>query len=147
MPPHRTQMNNLSSALVSDPSPTAAAIDDAARWARQSLTVATSSRKEADKTRGGRSVPLPEREDHECEMVAVVGAFNLGRLSEVSCRRSGGGLSADVGMLMEGVNGLGTQLAKDRKSAKAWFEKALQQSVRIGSREGVEQARDALRRL
>lgn len=81
-------MNNLSSALVSDPSPNAAAIDQASRWARQALLVANQCRKEADQARKGAVVPLAEREEGECEAVAVVGTYNLGKLAEVSRAQS-----------------------------------------------------------
>lgn len=77
-------MNNLSSALVADPSPNASAIDQASRWARQALLVANQCRKEADQARKGAVVPLAEREEQECEAVAIVGAYNLGKLAEVS---------------------------------------------------------------
>ncbi len=77
-------MNNLSSALVADPSPSAAQIDQASRWARQALLVANQCRKEADQARKGAVVPLAEREEGECEAVAVVGTYNLGKLAEVS---------------------------------------------------------------
>lgn len=77
-------MNNLSNAIVSAASPSATAIDESARWARQSLTVANGVRKEAEKARAGKVVPLLEREEAECEMVAIVGSYNLGKLSEVS---------------------------------------------------------------
>lgn len=77
-------MNNLSSTLVSAPSPSAEAIDQASRWARQALSVSNQCRKEADKARSAKVVPLAEREEQECELVAVVGSYNLGKLSEVS---------------------------------------------------------------
>lgn len=77
-------MNNLSSALVQSPSPTAANIDQASRWARQALTVAAQCRQEGDLNRKGVQVALADREEVECEMVAVVGTYNLGKLSEVS---------------------------------------------------------------
>lgn len=76
-------MNNLSSSFVTAPSPSASAIDQASRWARQALLVSAQCRKEADKSRKGAVVPLDEREDAECEMTAAVAAFNLGKLSEV----------------------------------------------------------------
>lgn len=65
-------------------------------------------------------MPLAEQEEAECQLVAVVGAYNLGKLSELS---------------------------KDKKSAKAWFEKSRNQAARIGSREGVERSLEAIRRL
>ncbi|KAM0749685.1 hypothetical protein T439DRAFT_348509 [Meredithblackwellia eburnea MCA 4105] len=115
-----TLMNNLSSSYVTAPSPNAAEIEQASRWARQALTVSVECRKEADRIRKGVNVPLSEREDQECEMVAAVASFNLGKLSE---------------------------LAGDKKSARAWFEKSSKQSLRIGMREGVLQSTEALRRL
>lgn len=76
-------MNNLSSALVAAPSPSQQAIEASARWARQSLTIANGCRKEADAQRGGKDVPLVEREERECELTAIVSSYNLGKLSEV----------------------------------------------------------------
>lgn len=80
------QMNNLSSALVAAPSPSQQAIEASARWARQSLTIANGCRKEADAKRGGKDVPLVEREERECELTAIVSSYNLGKLSEVRFR-------------------------------------------------------------
>lgn len=77
-------MNNLSTALVSSASPNKAAIDAAARWARQALTVSTQCRKEADTARKGIEINLGLKDEAECEMVAIVGSYNLGKLSEVS---------------------------------------------------------------
>ena len=77
-------MNNLSSVLVSAPSPSAKSIEDAVRWSGQALTVAGRAKKEAEAARKGKAVPLAEREESECDLVAVVGSYNLGKLSEVS---------------------------------------------------------------
>lgn len=80
-----TVMNNLSSSYVLDASPSAEAIDAASRWARQALTVANACRKEAEKKRNAtssQSTEFSQREDRECELVAVVGAYNLGKLAE-----------------------------------------------------------------
>ncbi|KAL8287395.1 hypothetical protein RQP46_003253 [Phenoliferia psychrophenolica] len=95
-----TLMNNLSSTFVTAPSPNAPAIEQASRWARQALLVSAQCRKEADKSRKGATVALEDREDVECEMVAAVSCYNLGKLSELS---------------------------GDKKSAKAWFEKSAKQ--------------------
>lgn len=46
--------------------------------------MANQCRKEADQARKGAVVPLAEREEGECEAVAVVGTYNLGKLAEVS---------------------------------------------------------------
>lgn len=108
-------MNNLSSALVSTPSPSITQIDSAARWSRQSLTVANGVRKDKE----AKKVSADD-DDSECEMVALVGAFNLGKLCE---------------------------LQGDKSSAKKWFEKSLRQGTRLGSVEGVERCKEALRRL
>lgn len=113
-------MNNLSSALVSDSSPSADAIKQASQWARQALLISSQCRKEADVARQGKVVPLVDREDAECEAVAIVGAYNLGKLAE---------------------------LAGDVRSARLWLEKSGEQAKRVGSREGVAQAQDALKRL
>jgi len=78
-----TLMNNLSSALVAAPSPSANEIDQASRWARQALLVSGQCRKEADQARKGAVVALAEREEQECEAVAIVGTYNLGKLAEV----------------------------------------------------------------
>lgn len=78
-------MNNLSSALVASPSPSAPEIQAAARWAHNALHVAGACRKEAGAARGGKEVPLGEREEKECELTAIVSAYNLGKLSEVRC--------------------------------------------------------------
>jgi hypothetical protein len=77
-------MNNLSSVLVSAPSPSAKSIEEALRWSAQALTVSSKTRKDAEAARKGKVVPLAEREDAECELVAVVSTYNLGKLSEVS---------------------------------------------------------------
>lgn len=76
-------MNNLSSVLVSAASPTAKDIEGAVRWSGQALTVAGRAKKDAEAARKGKVVPLAEREEAECDLVAVVGAYNLGKLSEV----------------------------------------------------------------
>lgn len=113
-------MNNLSSSFVTAPSPTAGAIEQASRWARQALSVSGQCRKEADAARKGVNVPLADREDGECEMVAAVATYNLGMLSELS---------------------------GDKVSAKAWFTKSAKQSSRIGMKDGVLQSLDAIRRM
>ncbi|SCZ98776.1 BZ3500_MvSof-1268-A1-R1_Chr3-1g05612 [Microbotryum saponariae] len=115
-----TLMNNLASAFVQDPSPSVASIDSASRWARQSLAVAHGVRTEMIGKRGGNEVAVKDREEVECELVALVGAYNLGKLAE---------------------------LAKDKDSARKWFEKSRAQAVRIGSRDGLEQSSEAIRRL
>ncbi|KAI5480916.1 hypothetical protein MNV49_006725 [Pseudohyphozyma bogoriensis] len=113
LPPVPTQchaatiMNNLSSTYI--PASGKASpkdIDAASRWARQALSVAYGCRKEVDKL---KQVPA-EREDGECDRVAVVGAYNLGKLSE---------------------------MAGDKESAKAWFEKSRKQAMRTGFVEGA----------
>lgn len=82
-------MNNLSSALVSAASPSAAQIQASAGWSRQALIVSNGCRSEAVKTRkkrdgaGAHEVPLAEREERECELTAIVASYNLGKLSEV----------------------------------------------------------------
>lgn len=76
-------MNNLSSSLVSASKPSPEAINQAARWARQAITVSTQCRRDAEAKNLGKAIPLADREDAECEMVAVVGSYNLGALSEV----------------------------------------------------------------
>lgn len=78
-------MNNLSSALVSSPSPTPDSINQASRWARQAITVSTQCKREGETARLGKRevIPILEREEGECEMVAVVASFNLGALAEV----------------------------------------------------------------
>ncbi|SGY48353.1 BQ5605_C001g00644 [Microbotryum silenes-dioicae] len=115
-----TLMNNLASAFVQEPSPSVASIDSASRWARQSLAVAHGVRTEMIGKRGGNEVAAKDREEVECELVALVGAYNLGKLAE---------------------------LAKDKDSARKWFEKSRAQAVRIGSRDGLEQSLEAIRRL
>lgn len=47
------------------------------------MTVAGRAKKEAEAARKGKMVPLGEREEAECDLVAVVGSYNLGKLSEV----------------------------------------------------------------
>lgn len=79
-----TLMNNLSSVLVSAPSPSAKSIEEALRWSAQALTVSSKTRKEAEAARKGTVIPLAQREEAECELVAVVSTYNLGKLSEVS---------------------------------------------------------------
>lgn len=113
-------MNNLSSALVSDASPSASSIKQASQWARQALLISSQCRKEADQARKGKVEALADRSDAECEAVAIVGAYNLGKLAE---------------------------LAGDARSARLWLEKSAEQAKRVGSREGVAQAQDAIRRL
>lgn len=113
-------MNNLSSALVSAPSPSADAIDQASRWARQALLVSGQCRKEADLARKGKVVALADREDQECDAVAIVGSYNLGKLAE---------------------------LAGDLDAARGWFEKSKAHSARVGSREGMAQSAEAISRL
>ncbi|KAK4051190.1 hypothetical protein OIV83_003012 [Microbotryomycetes sp. JL201] len=115
-----TLMNNLASALVIDPSPSASAIDESARWARQSLSTANQCRKEAEQSRKGQVVPFHQWEDSECSLSAIVSSFNLGKLAEMS---------------------------GDKASAKSWFNKSLALANKIGSRDGAEQSREALRRL
>ncbi|KAK4056924.1 hypothetical protein OIO90_002174 [Microbotryomycetes sp. JL221] len=115
-----TLMNNLASALVSEPSPSAQAIDESARWARQSLTTSNQCRKEAEQSRKGKTVPFNQWEDAECALSAIVSSFNMGKLAEMS---------------------------DDKASAKGWFNKSLALANKIGSRDGAEQSREALRRL
>jgi len=78
------QMNNLSSALVTAPSPSSSSIDASSRWARQALNVSNSCKREATKSRQGTDIPLRDREEVECELTAVVACYNLGKLAEVS---------------------------------------------------------------
>ncbi|KAM0787569.1 hypothetical protein ACM66B_003639 [Microbotryomycetes sp. NB124-2] len=115
-----TLMNNLASALVTEPSPSASAIDESARWARQSLTTANQCRKEAEKSRSGKMVPFQQWEDAECALSAIVSSFNMGKLAEMS---------------------------GDKTSAKSWFSKSLALANKVGSRDGAEQSKEALRRL
>ena len=117
-------MNNLSSSLVSSPKPSAEAINQAARWARQAITVSTQCRREADLKRGKNVVPIQDREEGECEMVAVVGSFNLGALSEVS--------PFVVRFSIVVLICAALQLAGDASSAKQWFERSSVQSRRLG---------------
>jgi hypothetical protein len=79
-------MNNLSSSLVTAPSPSSQAIEASSRWARQALNVSNSCKREAEKSRSSSKVvvPLREREEVECELTAVVACYNLGKLAEVS---------------------------------------------------------------
>lgn len=91
-------------------------------------------------------MPLADQEEAECQLVAITGSFNLGKLSEVSyaqveqwCLRRRH--SADPTLI------IAAQLSKDKKSARAWFEKSRNQAARIGSKAGVEQSMEALRRL
>lgn len=80
-------MNNLSSSYVLDASPSAEHIDAASRWARQALTVSNACRKEVEKQSRSSAAPdnsnLANDPARECELVAVVGAYNLGKLAEV----------------------------------------------------------------
>ncbi|BGP07771.1 hypothetical protein JCM10049v2_003611 [Rhodotorula toruloides] len=115
-----TLMNNLSSALVAAPSPSQQAIEASARWARQSLTIANGCRKEADAQRGGKDVPLVEREERECELTAIVSSYNLGKLSEMS---------------------------KDPISAEQWFVRSGKHAASLGLRDAARQANEAIRRL
>ncbi|GAA5885533.1 hypothetical protein JCM6882_007456 [Rhodosporidiobolus microsporus] len=117
-----TLMNNLSSALVSSPSPNAQQIEASARWAHNALHIAGACRKEADKARGPsqKDLPLVEREEKECELTAIVSAYNLGKLSE---------------------------MAKDPVSAEQWFVQSGKLAMRHGLRDATQQANEAIRRL
>ncbi|GAA5956245.1 hypothetical protein JCM21900_006582 [Sporobolomyces salmonicolor] len=115
-----TLMNNLSSALVAAPSPTADAIDASARWARQALHIANACKREADKARNGKDVPLGQKEEGECELTAVVSSYNLGKLSELS---------------------------KDPVSAEQWFVQSGKLAVKLGLLDAARQANEAIRRL
>ncbi|GAA5897638.1 hypothetical protein JCM5296_003744 [Sporobolomyces johnsonii] len=115
-----TLMNNLSSALVAAPSPAADAIDASARWARQALHIANACKREADKARNGKDVPLAEKEEGECELTAVVSSYNLGKLSELS---------------------------KDPVSAEQWFVQSGKLAVKLGLLDAARQANEAIRRL
>ena len=77
------QMNNLSSALVTAPSPSSTSLEASSRWARQALNVSNSCKREASSSRGKTEIPLREREEVECELTAVVACYNLGKLAEV----------------------------------------------------------------
>ncbi|GAA5875565.1 hypothetical protein JCM8547_007583 [Rhodosporidiobolus lusitaniae] len=115
-----TLMNNLSSALVAAPSPSQSAIQAAARWAHNALHVAGSCRKEADAARGGKDIPLAEREEKECELTAIVSAYNLGKLSE---------------------------MAKDPVSAEQHFLASGKMALRVGLKDAARQSDMAIRRL
>ncbi|GAA5970849.1 hypothetical protein JCM11641_004480 [Rhodosporidiobolus odoratus] len=115
-----TLMNNLSSALVAAASPTAKQIDASARWAHNALHVAGAARREADKARGGKDVPLAEREEKECELTAIVSAYNLGKLAE---------------------------MAKDPISAEQHFIASGKIALKHGMRDAAQQANEAIRRL
>ncbi|GAA5911444.1 uncharacterized protein JCM6883_005759 [Sporobolomyces salmoneus] len=117
-----TLMNNLSSSLVTAPSPSAQAIEASSRWARQALNVSNSCKREAEKARGNSKVviPLREREEVECELTAVVACYNLGKLAEMS---------------------------KDTISAEQWFVRSEKLASQLGLRDAVLQARESLRRL
>ncbi|GAA6023121.1 hypothetical protein JCM11491_000078 [Sporobolomyces phaffii] len=118
-----TLMNNLSSSLVTAPSPTAQAIEASSRWARQAFNVSNSCKREAEKQRGTSAaavVPLREREEVECELTAVVACYNLGKLAEMS---------------------------KDSAAAEQWFVKSEKLASGLGLRDAALQARESLRRL
>ncbi|GAA5825636.1 hypothetical protein JCM11251_000317 [Rhodosporidiobolus azoricus] len=115
-----TLMNNLSSALVSAPSPNAEQIEASARWAHNALHVAGACRKEADKARGKVDLPLAEREERECELTSIVSAYNLGKLSE---------------------------MMKDPVSAEQWFVQSGKLAMKHGLRDATAQANEAIRRL
>ncbi|GAA5970999.1 hypothetical protein JCM3765_002290 [Sporobolomyces pararoseus] len=116
-----TLMNNLSSSLVTAPSPSSQSIEASSRWARQALSVSNSCKREADKSRNSKKVvPLREREEVECELTAVVACYNLGKLAEMS---------------------------KDTISAEQWFVRSEKLATELGLRDAVLQARESLRRL
>ncbi|GAA5928947.1 uncharacterized protein JCM15063_004015 [Sporobolomyces koalae] len=116
-----TLMNNLSSSLVTAPSPSAQAIEASAQWARQALNVSNSCKREADKHKSTNAVvPLREREEVECELTAVVACYNLGKLAEMS---------------------------KDSVVAEQWFIKSEKLATELGLRDAAMQARESLRRL
>lgn len=148
MPP-LAQMNNLSSSLVTAPSPSARAIEASSRWARQALSVSNSCKRGADKARGGNgkvaaAVPLREREEVECELTAVVACYNLGKLAEVSqFSPLGGSLFADPTRDGESAE----QMSKDTISAEQWFVRSEKLASELGLRDAVLQARESLRRL
>lgn len=71
-------------------------------------------------------VPLLEREEGECEMVTVVGSYNLGALSEVSIPSFVEAISIRELMILV------AQLAGDANSAKQWYERSSVQSRRLG---------------
>ncbi|GAA5981859.1 hypothetical protein JCM10908_004641 [Rhodotorula pacifica] len=121
-----TLMNNLSSALVSAPSPSKAAIEASAKWAKQSLVVANGCRREAAHKRGDKSkdksmqVPLAEKEERECELTAIVSSYNLGKLCE---------------------------MAKDPVEAEQWFVQSGRHAESLGLQDAVVQSNEAIRRL
>ncbi|GAA5935655.1 hypothetical protein JCM10213_003651 [Rhodosporidiobolus nylandii] len=115
-----TLMNNLSSALVAASSPSAKEIEASARWAHNALHVAGAARKEADKARGGKEIPLAEKEERECELTAIVSAYNLGKLAEMS---------------------------KDPVSAEQHFIASGKMALKNGLRDAAQQANEAIRRL
>ncbi|GAA6027477.1 hypothetical protein JCM8097_007882 [Rhodosporidiobolus ruineniae] len=115
-----TLMNNLSSALVAAPSPSKPAIDAAARWAHNALHVAGACRSEADKARGGKEIPLGEREERECELTAIVAAYNLGKLAE---------------------------MAKDPVSSEQWFVRSGKLALKHDLQGAAAQANQAIARL
>ncbi|GAA6007902.1 hypothetical protein JCM10207_004918 [Rhodosporidiobolus poonsookiae] len=115
-----TLMNNLSSALVAAASPSAKEIEASARWAQNALHVAGSARREADKARGKKEVPLAEMEERECELTAIVSAYNLGKLSE---------------------------MAKDPVTAEQYFVHSGKLATKHGLRDAVQQSNTAIRRL
>ncbi|GAA5939397.1 hypothetical protein JCM3775_001698 [Rhodotorula graminis] len=120
-----TLMNNLSSALVSSASPSAAQIQSSAGWSRQALVVSNGCRSEAAKQRKKRGdgpveVPLAEREERECELTAIVASYNLGKLSEMS---------------------------KDPDSAEQWFVQSGTHATKLGLHDAARQSNEAIRRL
>ncbi|GAA5908187.1 hypothetical protein JCM8208_000337 [Rhodotorula glutinis] len=123
-----TLMNNLSSALVSSASPSAAQIQSSAGWSRQALIVSNGCRSEAAKVRkkrdgaaaAGAEVPLAEREERECELTAIVASYNLGKLSEMS---------------------------KDPTSAEQWFVQSGTHATKLGLHDAARQSNEAIRRL
>ncbi|GAA5840608.1 hypothetical protein JCM5353_002084 [Sporobolomyces roseus] len=115
-----TLMNNLSSALVTAPSPSSSSIEASSRWARQALNVSNSCKREATKSRQGTEIPLRDREEVECELTAVVACYNLGKLAEMS---------------------------KDSVSAEEWFVRSEKLALGLGLKDAVLQARESLRRL
>ncbi|GAA5850194.1 hypothetical protein JCM9279_003562 [Rhodotorula babjevae] len=121
-----TLMNNLSSALVSSASPSAAQIQSSAGWSRQALIVSNGCRSEAAKARrkrdgaGAGEVPLAEREEKECELTAIVASYNLGKLSEMS---------------------------KDPDSAEQWFVQSGTHATKLGLHDAARQSNEAIRRL
>lgn len=123
-------MTSLSELLMRTPTPEK--LHQAEAWASQALGLIEKTQKQA------------REKESICEQALAVALFNLGSIREVCLDPL---ISFVFYTVFAGLTILYRQMREDLPKARELFERSLEQSKTIGLREGLFEAKQALRRL